>query len=51
LGLNGNNVPVYVLNVSTGKNEFLVYMDKKTHQALKTVFVADNGSAFVKELL
>jgi len=51
LGLNGNNTPIYILTVRSGKNEFLVYMDKKTHQTLKTAFVAENGSSFVKELL
>lgn len=51
LGPKGVTIPIYVLNVSTGKNEFLVYIDRKSHQVMKTVFVAENGSSFVKELL
>ena len=50
-GSASNNTPVCVLNVSTVKNEFLVYIDKKSRQTLKADFVADNGFSFVKEIL
>lgn len=51
LGLYGKNIPIYALSISTGKNEFLVYLDKRSRQVLKTVFVAENGASFIKELL
>ena len=51
VGSKNNNIPIYVLNVSNGKNEFLVYLDKNSREILKTVFVAADGSSFVKEVL
>lgn len=48
---NGNNTPVFVLTMKSGPYEYLVYVDKRSRQVLKTVFALPNGGYFVKALI
>ena len=48
---NGNNTPVYVLNMKSGVYEFLVYVDQRSRQVLKTVFALPGGGYFTKSLV
>ena len=48
---NGNNTPVYVLNMKSGVYEFLVYVDQRSRQVLKTVFALPGGGYFTKSLI
>jgi hypothetical protein len=48
---NGNSTPVFVLIMKSGPYEYLVYVDKRTRQVLKTVFGLPNGGYFIKALI
>jgi hypothetical protein len=48
---NGNTTPVFVLNMKSGPYEYLVYVDKRSRQMLKTVFGLPNGGYFIKALI
>jgi hypothetical protein len=48
---NGNNTPVFVLNMKNGVYEFLVYVDQRSRQVLKTVFALPRGGYFTKSLI
>jgi len=51
LTFNGNNTPVYVLNMKSGAYEFVVYVDQRSRQVLKTVFALPGGGYFTKSLI
>ena len=48
---NGNSTPVFILTMKSGPYEYLVYVDKRSRQVLKTVFGLPNGGYFIKALI